>query len=66
MYDVEVLTYDDYMFSKEPTVYPGIRTVSVTSGRIIVTDGNNHMYTFNPLHIKNLLITHMKEGVNNG
>ena len=66
MYNVEVLTNDDYMFSKEPTVYPNIRTVSITTGRILITDSNDHMYNFNPMHIKDLNINWMQGGVVDG
>lgn len=48
MYRVNILTNEDYVRKHEPTEYRNIQTVSITTGRIILADSNNHMYTIRP------------------
>lgn len=61
MYHVEYLTNDDYMFGKNPVNLPNIRTMSVMSGRILITDNEHHIYNLNPMHMHSLSIYHQKE-----
>ena len=48
MYQVELLTLTDKIKNKNPVIMPNIRTVSVTSARIIVTDDHDHMTILDP------------------
>ncbi len=56
MYNVELLTNEDYIRKRNPVNFPNIRTASFTSARIILTDQDNHMYTLRPGTVKSISI----------
>lgn len=48
MYDIEIKLRADQLRGRGPFVMPDIKTVSITSARIILTNGNDQLYTFRP------------------
>ena len=52
MYVVSFLTLIDDKRKKLPVNMPGIRTMSITSGRILITDGHDHMTVLDPKELK--------------
>ncbi len=63
MYSVEILTRREYERGfKIPKVYEDIRNISITSGRFLITDGNNHMLTYRPDEVLSFSVWKQKEG----
>ena len=61
MYKIKLITKEDIALKRGPVTYEDVRTVSVTSSRVIITDNNNHMYTVRPGSINALIIEPTEE-----
>ena len=48
MYQIELLTLTDKIRKKNPVIMPNVRTVSVSSARILVTDDHDHITLLDP------------------
>lgn len=62
MYDVEIKTVPGYIGILDFTETTKIRTVSIMSSRILLTDEHDHMYNIGPGSIKEMIIRPVKEG----
>jgi len=61
MYSVELLTKDDKLKGNMATNLPQIRNISVTSGRVILTDLDGRMRAYRPDELDYLTFFHYKE-----
>ena len=61
MYKVDINTVPGYIGMAED-IPDKIRTVSVMSARVILTDEHDHMYSLSPGSIKELIIRPVKDG----
>ena len=48
MYNVEIQLRSDKIRGRGPFTMPDIRNISINSGRIILGNQNDHLYTFRP------------------
>lgn len=57
MYKIALITKEDIIRKREPRIYDNIRTASLMSSRILLTDDNNHILTFSPSSISSIVIS---------
>ena len=57
MYKIALITKEDIIRKREPRIYENIRTASLMSSRILLTDDNNHILTFSPSSISSIVIS---------
>ena len=63
MYTVEVMTRKDVEQGKQyPANLTHIRNISITSGRYLLSDENNHMLMFRPHEVVKFAVWQEKEG----
>lgn len=60
MYDIEIKLRADQLRGRGPFVMPDIKTVSVTSARVILTNGTDQLYTFRPDEIISMSVSPKK------
>lgn len=56
MYNIEIKLKADQLRGRGPFVMPDIKTVSITSARIILTNGTDQLYTFRPDEIVSMSV----------
>lgn len=56
MYNVEIKLRADQLRGRGPFVMPDIKTVSVNSARVILTNGTDQLYTFRPDEIVSMSV----------
>lgn len=56
MYRVSIITKEDLITHQEPMSYENIRTISLTTGRVLLTDYKDHLMTLRPDIISNITI----------
>lgn len=56
MYNIEIKLRADQIRGREPFVMPDIKTVSVSSARIILANENDQLYTFRPDEIVSMSV----------
>ena len=56
MYRVSIITKEDLIKHQEPMLYKNIRTISLTTGRVLLTDDNDHLINIRPDIITNITI----------
>lgn len=56
MYKVSIITKEDLIKHREPMLYENIRTISLTTGRVLLTDYEDHLMTLRPDIITNITI----------
>ena len=56
MYKVSIITKEDLIKHREPMLYENIRTISLTTGRVLLTDYEDHLMNLRPDIITNITI----------
>ena len=64
MYQAELLTLTDKIRKKNPVIMPNVRTVSVSSARILVTDDHDHITVLDPDELFYFNLYPLKGGIN--
>lgn len=57
MYNVQLQTKEDILRNRPAIKYHNIRTLSFTSGRILLSNDENKMFCFHPSNISVIAIT---------
>ena len=60
MYDVEMKLRSDVIRGQGPFVMPNIKTVSVSSARVILANETDQLYTFRPDEIVSMSVSPKK------
>lgn len=61
MYRIAIITKEDVIRKREPKIYENIRTASLMTSRILLTDDNDHILTISPSSVFNIAIGLMEE-----
>lgn len=56
MYKVSIITKDDLIKHREPMLYENIRTISLTTARVLLTDYKDRLINIRPDIITNITI----------
>lgn len=56
MYRVSIITKEDLIKHQEPMLYENIRTISLTTGRVLLTDYKDRLINIRPDIITNITI----------
>ena len=57
MYRVSIITKEDLIKHQEPLLYENIRTISLTTGRVLLTDDDDHLINIRPDILTTITIT---------
>lgn len=58
MYRVSIITKEGLIKHQAPMLYENIRTISLTTGRVLLTDDNDHLINIRPDNLTTITITH--------
>ena len=56
MYRVSIITKEDLIKHREPMLYENIRTISLTTGRVLLSDDKDHLINIRPDVITNITV----------
>lgn len=56
MYKVSIITKEDLIKHREPMLYENIRTISLTTGRVLLSDYKDHLINIRPDVITSITI----------
>lgn len=56
MYKVSIITKEDLIKHREPMLYENIRTISLTTGRVLLSDYKDRLINIRPDIITNITI----------